>query len=67
MGQFNFVYAGMNDKFEHGKILEMQIGSTDADDGITVDEVLECFSDFLRGIGYVFDSIEVVNKDTDHD
>ena len=38
-----------------------EIDVTDA----TIDAVLESFEDFLRGCGYVFDRIEVVNDAAD--
>ena len=54
-----FRSQGLDDEFEHGKIIDINFGSLDKDNGITIDEVVDMFSDYLRAIGYVFDNIEV--------
>ena len=59
MGMYSFSYQGLDDEFEHGKIIDTNFGSLDKDNGITIDEVVDMFSDYLRAIGYVFDNIEV--------
>jgi len=62
MGLYNFTYCGLNDQYEHRKNIDISFGSEFADDGITIDECVEMFADYLRAIGYVFKNIEVIKE-----
>lgn len=60
---FKYVYEG-NDNFDSVRQLSKQVHYVCDEDRL--DDIVENFSDFLRGCGYVFDEIQVVNYEESH-
>jgi len=58
---FKYVYDGNDDNFNSVRQPSKQVHYVCDDEYL--DDIVENFSQFLRGCGFVFDNIEVVNHD----